>query len=312
MNCPYCSADQNSLKPKTWHKGEFFLFLCGNCDNKFVLPQPSNEELYTYYQNSYLNRTEEHVSKKEAVLGSFYAKLISRFNPKASLVYEVGASEGNLLYGLKNRGYEVTGFELSEHSAKLGEKVLGVKIIAGKIPVHQDKKANVLISSHVIEHLRDPKNEFLAYAENLTPGGILIATTPNVGSLLSKIFKNYHPWFSVPDHLFYFDKENISKDFRAAGFKINKVFTRNDKFSVLLLFLFSVLNYLKERRSPTKPQAWKHLLQTPEARPLSKKRLKGFIYKNIDRLLFVPSKLLELTLGIFNLNDELWIIAEKL
>ncbi len=294
-----------------WKKGEFELYRCDTCKNLFILPLLTPQEIEAYYQNSYLNRTDAHVAKEEAAVTPFYAKLIRKRLPTAKTVYEVGPSEGQLLYGLARRGYLVRGYELSEHSCDVGRRILGVPMVAGLLPATQTEKADVLISSHTAEHLIDPKSEFDHYAENIRSGGILIATVPNAASLLFHIFKKYHPWYAQPDHLFYFTPENLADDLRGAGFQIKKVFTRSDKFSFGVFILLALRSWLKDRRSPQQAGAWKTLLTTPEERSLEARRKKARLLNVTHRALWLFSKPMEWLLGLFNLNEELWIIAEK-
>jgi SAM-dependent methyltransferase len=309
MHCPYCKGTR--VKSQGWHKGEFTLHRCADCKNLFVLPLLTKAAVTAYYQNSYSGRTDAHVPKVPAPLTSLYAALIKKWHPIASVVYEVGPSEGHLLYGLKGRGYAVRGYELSEHSANVGKRILGVDIVAGPLPEEQKDKADVLISSHTAEHLIDPKSEFAAYAENLKAGGILVITVPNAASLLFRLAKYYHPWYAQPDHLFYFTPENLVGDLMAAGFKIKKIFTRSDKFSFGVFVLLTLRNWLVLKRHPQKPETWKTLLTTPEARPLEARERKAHLLTLAHYVLWIVSKPAEWILAWFNLNEELWIIAER-
>lgn len=309
--CAVCAAPKNCLVDTGYKKAEFCMLHCENCLNDFLNPMPTDSELHTYYQNSYAERTEEYVDRNESTLTPLYFSLIKKFSPAAKTVCEVGCSEGNVLYGLKNRGLEVTGYDLSEHSAELGRKILDVNIVPRALTEETDGKFDVLISSHVAEHLNRPRDDMRVYAANLKPGGTLIITVPNGKSLNVRIFRNFHIWFAIPDHLFYFNKENMKKNMEAAGFEVKKIFTRNDKFSLFFMFMLSFVNYFLEKRSPAKPYAWRAALTKTDKRSLRKRNVKRAIFKIAESVLFVFSKPAEFVAGFFDINDELWIIAEK-
>jgi predicted SAM-dependent methyltransferase len=77
--------------------------------------------------------------------------------------------------------------------------------------------------SHVIEHLHRPKETLQKINRILKPGGKLIVSTPNFGSLAALIFKSY--WFTTdsPRHLFLFTAETLSRMLHEAGFGIKKI-----------------------------------------------------------------------------------------
>jgi SAM-dependent methyltransferase len=61
-----------------------------------------------------------------------------------------------------------------------------------------DVRYDVMVCSEVIEHLVNPDNVFLFARQSLTPGGVLIVTTPNLGAWFNRILLifGYQPCFS--------------------------------------------------------------------------------------------------------------------
>ena len=76
----------------------------------------------------------------------------------------------------------------------------------------------------VVEHIADPAEFFATCYAALEPGGTLFGSTPNSTRLWLNFFPR-EPFDFPPNHLHYFNREEIDKYLKSAGFTSVKVFS---------------------------------------------------------------------------------------
>jgi SAM-dependent methyltransferase len=83
---------------------------------------------------------------------------------------------------------------------------------------------NVILASHLIEHLNDPAGFVGEVRRVLAPGGYFLVTTPNIAGFQARLFRGR--WRSaIFDHLYLFSVKNLSRLLGENGFSIQKVST---------------------------------------------------------------------------------------
>jgi len=96
------------------------------------------------------------------------------------------------------------------------------------IPLEENKfpqeNFDAVLASHLIEHLNDPAS-FLTEANRvLKEGGRVFITTPNISGFQARLYGGQ--WRSaIFDHLYLFSVRTLTKMFKKAGFKIEKIRT---------------------------------------------------------------------------------------
>jgi SAM-dependent methyltransferase len=95
-------------------------------------------------------------------------------------VLDYGCSWGYNVFKLQSSGFDATGFELSKPRAAFGKEKLGVEIFTNLNSIPKD--LDMMLSSHVIEHLSDI-NAFIDLAKkHLKKDGLFVAYCPNGGN----------------------------------------------------------------------------------------------------------------------------------
>lgn len=69
---------------------------------------------------------------------------------------------------------------------------------------HFGKKYDLILAVEIIEHLENPFHFLANLKHNLKPNGVIIITTPNVDSILDRV------WYFLSGHPFYFGKVGIT------------------------------------------------------------------------------------------------------
>jgi 2-polyprenyl-3-methyl-5-hydroxy-6-metoxy-1,4-benzoquinol methylase len=206
---------------------------CKSCGLVQMNPQPEKERVMERYGgasgNDYLKYELENeraflelqqLALKDAGFVQYEESLLS--GTEAPSVLDAGCATGALLESLRGRGWRVTGVEISPSALYAREKR---GIDARSLPLEEnnfpEKSFDVLLASHLIEHLNDPRS-FLTEAHRvLKDGGRVFITTPNISGLQARLYGSR--WRSaIFDHLYLFSVRTLKNLLIATGFKAEK------------------------------------------------------------------------------------------
>jgi 2-polyprenyl-3-methyl-5-hydroxy-6-metoxy-1,4-benzoquinol methylase len=209
--CPICNS--NNIVQKSWIlRNNYHLGVCNNCSFQFTQPRPELNYLIDYYNSISSVRFYKFSDERTLNDSKLIYTQIKKYHPQAKRVLEIGGSTGYYLQGLKLRGYQVVGSELSSDAVNLAKEWYDIEMYESEFPPQELKNSfDVVIIHHVIEHVIDPVDFFEKAGEYLSEGGIFIVETPNIKSWGIKLFKNHYPVFCPPGHLNFFSKSTIVK-----------------------------------------------------------------------------------------------------
>jgi SAM-dependent methyltransferase len=232
--CGSCGA--SSFKKALGCEG-FGYVSCKVCGLVQMNPQPAAEEVIARYNskfgNEYLSYELENESAflklqqlalKDAGFEKLEKTLLLR-SDDVPAVLDAGCATGSLLVFLRDRGWRVTGVEISPGA----EYARNVRLLDVKsLPLEENKfpadSFDVVLVSHLIEHLNNPQF-FLAEAFRiLKNGGFLFITTPNICGFQARLFGNR--WRSaIFDHLYLFSAHSLTAMLKKNGFMPEKTAT---------------------------------------------------------------------------------------
>jgi SAM-dependent methyltransferase len=139
---------------------------------------------------------------------------------------EIGCATGALLEFLIWRGWEAQGVEISAAEAAYAASKRNLNV--SNLPLEEnhfpDEYFSLVVASHLIEHLNNPKAFVHEVCRVLTPGGRFLVTTPNISGFQARLFRN--KWRSaIFDHLYLFSKDTLARLLIDEGFTIEKTVT---------------------------------------------------------------------------------------
>jgi SAM-dependent methyltransferase len=228
-HCPVCGADR--LAPRFAIKG-MAIERCDSCGLIVQNPQPSDDQLAAIYGSNYFIGSSENdrlgaqfdlVKRATASLqlDEIAAYLTTRGQAAAGLsLLEIGCGHGNMLLEARNRGYAVRGLEYSADAAQVANRKLGADLVrVGALDENTfpEQCFDVCILADVIEHVRDPASFLENVRHVLKPGGVIFIATPSTESWSARLLGRH--WMEhKPEHLFYFNRNTISRLLRDTGF----------------------------------------------------------------------------------------------
>lgn len=241
MNCISCDTKKTDFFLR---KNGHDICRCLNCGLLFVWPRGfSTSQLYS---KNYFKRIgngfgfTDYDSEKLASLTTFESILdrLDQYYPRKGKLLDVGAATGVFMKLAKDRSWDVEGLEVSEW-AKEEAKKKGLSVVRGKLTnsIFKPESFDVVTMLDVIEHMSEPLDDLIAAHQVLKPGGLVLINTPDTESLAAKTSGKLWPIFVPPEHLFYFNKNNLANLLKKSGFEV--LFSGKTKKSLSLSYLLS-------------------------------------------------------------------------
>jgi 2-polyprenyl-3-methyl-5-hydroxy-6-metoxy-1,4-benzoquinol methylase len=206
---------------------------CESCGLRFLDPQPSLEEVQAFYNREYFGSGnserrgyDAYVADAENHRASFRNRLRRMPVPKpGDRLLDVGAAAGYFVEQASRAAWIAEGIEPSEWAARYASQVLHQPVRLGALEdAHYETGAFAAVTMwEVIEHVPNPRAFLSEAARLLRPGGHLVLSTPDSGSMVTKVFgKRWLGWSKVPEHLYFFDRQNLFRLLRETGFRVSR------------------------------------------------------------------------------------------
>jgi SAM-dependent methyltransferase len=140
------------------------------------------------------------------------------WNSSRKLVVEIGTGAGGILQAFKDAGHDVIGADLGSEYIDFGRNK-GLDICVGTIDdiLGMGRKADLVIYSHVLEHMRDPADELKKVRRLLAPKGLLYIEVPGVKSLTHAYRQDFLRSLQNA-HLYYFSLQTLLNITARSGF----------------------------------------------------------------------------------------------
>ena len=154
---------------------------------------------------------------------------------------EIGCAYGFFLLDAQRR-FDVTGVELSPHAAEVCRS-RGLEVHCGSVEdgfLQHRAPFEAAVMLDVIEHLEDPGRALHAVRAALRPGGMLVLSTGNWASFVSRVTRSSWRLMTPPQHLFFFSKPTLTQMLGRLGFEVIKC-SHPWKIVPLSLLVFQLL-----------------------------------------------------------------------
>lgn len=229
-----------------------------------VSPIPNVTELNAYYSQKYYQNPSVATyslsySDDELQLQSEVCKMTNQLfevqfpNANKSL-YDIGCGEGFFMQGLMECGWTVHGVDYSiagieKHNPQVVPYVnIGDAISDIDACIQGQSRFNLINLGNVLEHVQDPITLLDKIHKLLLPEGLLRIVVPNDSSELQVLLQNQgylnYEWVHPPDHLSYFNFNNLRLVLEATGYKVIKMLA---DFPIELFLTNEHSNYIIDR-----------------------------------------------------------------
>jgi len=216
--CVVCQSPRSAARPY-WE----ILLRCRTCGHVYADVQPDTLDLAALYDEDYFHGDEyaDYLKDRRSMERNFRSRLrdVRRWQPSGDLV-EIGCAYGFFLR-LAAELFRVVGYDISEDATRHAREVLHLDARAEDF-VEADVppgSADVVVMWDVIEHLLRPDRMLERAYDVLRPGGFVLLTTGDVGSVLAQRQKRRWRLIHPPTHVHYFSKATLHRLFSRLGLR---------------------------------------------------------------------------------------------
>ncbi len=232
--------------------GNFQYFRCRACGLVSLLPTPKEEQVLDFYPANYAPHriTPWHAREKRinrlaikyfygvesANTSSLLRPLFRVFSSRimkgicephgANRLLDVGCGSGDLMEKYRSLGWSVFGIDVSPRACSACRE-RGLPVHEGTVfdASLQPGSFDIILLSHLIEHVVEPLAVLRRLVPLLTAGGRIVVTTPNIAGLGFLLYRSCWYPLDAPRHLFLFDPHTLNLLARKAGLKVRKLRT---------------------------------------------------------------------------------------
>lgn len=159
-------------------------------------------------------------------------------------ILDVGCGLGFFLEAAREKGWEVEGVEVSKHAVSYILRNLKIRVFQGTLESQHlpGNSFDVVTLFQLVEHLVNPLQTLSEVKRLLKPGGLVVLTTPNQGSIVAKLLGRRWFQYKYQGHLYFFDQKTLKILLKKADFR--DISIKGDSWQFLpLKFILSRIVY---------------------------------------------------------------------
>ena len=224
MAFPCIICDSNLFRP-VYQEGGWTYLECGGCGLVSIDPKPSDAGALDNYKD-YLPADGPAIAAWKRMMApviSQSAKLMEqRAHRRTGHLLDVGCGYGFFLSAMKNRGWTVSGIEISTTGRKYAQQHFGLSIYGKPLAEMRfaEHSFDAVTLFYVIEHLLDPAAVLREVRRILKPGGIVLLRWPNTTPIIKLLGRAARglDLYHTPYHLYDFSASTIQRLLIQTGF----------------------------------------------------------------------------------------------
>jgi SAM-dependent methyltransferase len=197
----------------------FSYHTCASCSHVYVAPRVRGELLLDMASRLEHEDDDNEFLDIQKIFAEPICHLI-RLRAPGSRLLDLGFGRGHILRLARAYGFEVYGMDTSSRLVQQLSPEFGNRLAHGTLGIDAIPwdYFDVVVMSHVIEHLSDPGGVLRDVLAKLSPGGVLYAAVPDIGSLQFRVFGKYWDAINPMVHMQYFNEASLSRLLRESGF----------------------------------------------------------------------------------------------
>lgn len=204
---------------------------CSACGLGRIDPLPTRPELEAWYTHRYRQEYKQaaspalrHVLRAGRNARDRWEWLQTQLGhdsvhlPASSVTLDIGASSGEFVDLMRQRGMQAHGIEPHAGYAAHAREALGLAVAHGALhdvlPSHADKRFDLISMFHVLEHLVDPVETLKLLAAKASPASHLFIEVPNATRFCAPRYMFFRA------HTLYFTQTALHQTLQAGGWEV--------------------------------------------------------------------------------------------
>lgn len=208
--------------------GKWEMVKCNSCGLIYLNPRPTAIQLESLYSDNYFagrftqNDVENQIRSYDSQL-----EKIERSVGHKGCILDIGCGYGFLVAAAQRQGWKAKGIDISQHAVAFGNNELKADLEQATIETWSSAPIyNVVVCSHVLEHMPDPLAALQKIRLLMDPNNsVLLIRVPNITSV-DRYWHgpNWSGW-DLPFHFWFFQPRTLRKLLQQAGFHSCKIYS---------------------------------------------------------------------------------------
>jgi 2-polyprenyl-3-methyl-5-hydroxy-6-metoxy-1,4-benzoquinol methylase len=228
MACFACGSDRAPDRVRI--SSEHSIAFCPVCGSGRSESPPAPEAFASMYGGDYYQAWGVHEtgSRTELLKRATFARRLDDCAPwmrSGGKVLDLGCATGFFLREAQEHGYEGFGIDVSAHA--IGQCAMSIdrdRLHCGEFEsstfgTAAGDRFDAIFMSDYLEHVLNPSAVLALAADRLAPAGVVVITTPDVGSFSRRVMGRRWPHFK-PEHVSYFSRKGLARLLRSMGFAL--------------------------------------------------------------------------------------------
>ncbi len=228
ISCQICDSENKEIIGKKDRYGlSYSTNICKDCGLVYTSPRMNQESYNEFYDQEYRDL---YVGKPTPTDDFFYsqfyrAKKIHSFIYESKLIskkklniVEIGCGAGGILKYFRDLGHTVYGCDLGSKYVNYGAEKYGLNLKVGGIKsLKIEKKPDVIIYSHVMEHILDLNEEIMEIKKICHQNTIVYIEVPGMKNVHKAFNSDFGIYFQNA-HTYHFTLSSLENIFNQNGF----------------------------------------------------------------------------------------------
>lgn len=292
VNCLNCGLENaESIAERDRYGLKFLVKLCRTCGLAYTSPRMTSVAYNHFYDEEYRPL---YVGQERAGQ-AFYSEQKRQGNrifnylknsgfevDKPMVILEVGCGAGGILDAFRQKGHSVCGLDLGTEYVNYGKNQHGLDLRVGFLgDLPADIKPNLIIYSHVMEHILDPLTEMQEIYRRCGKDTLVYIEVPGLRNIHKAYQMDVMKYYQNA-HSVHFTLNSLSKMMAKTGFKllsgdeyVHAVFRIGESLDMLENEYKEVRDYLVK----TEKKRWIYPFTLVSLKAKTKQLLKSFITK---------------------------------
>jgi 2-polyprenyl-3-methyl-5-hydroxy-6-metoxy-1,4-benzoquinol methylase len=242
--CHLCDAPLFDDLPPRWIKDGLELVACPVCSLVCRRQLPRAEDLEAIYDRSYFGGSGgprepenylDYLADAEAhrLAARRRLRFVNRWKGHGALL-DVGAAAGFFVDEAMRAGWDAEGVDVAPSMTEWGRRRLGASLQTGTFASMDPggRAFDAVTMWDYIEHSVDPRGDVGKALALLRPGGVLMLSTGDIGSLLARLSGSRWHLLTPKHHNFYFSQRTIRSMLYREGFHVEQIAHPASPYSV--------------------------------------------------------------------------------
>jgi len=207
VSCPVCQSNQGKF---LFQKQGFPFNRCQNCSHVYVSPRVTENVQHHILENLDNLNMEDKYLEAQRLYAESICHLLS-LKVSGARMLDIGFGHGYLMQMARAYGFEVYGIDAAQAHVDQMQPLLGSRVahcILGRSPIPWDS-FDVVVMSHILEHLPFPRASLEEVRRIMNPGGFLFIAVPDIDSMHFKIFGKHWDVINPLIHYQYFSGSSL-------------------------------------------------------------------------------------------------------